>query len=98
MQTMKPHAERAAATAVDLEVYAIIEGRKVYLPAEAKYVMQDCRGLWFYSTRKPRTSEGDWTANKTGIACRTPEGHIRTLRTDPALPWLKTSQKTRKLS
>ena len=94
MLTMTPTAELDNSQSEQLEVYAVIEGRKVYLPAEAKYVMQDCRGLWFYSKRKPRTSEGDWTANKTSIACRNEKGFVRALRTEPLIPWLETSQKT----
>ena len=76
------------------EVFAVIEGKKVYLPTEAKYVMQDRRGLWYYSTRKPRAKEGDWTPNKTSIACRTDRGYVRALKTDTVLQWLDTCQRT----
>lgn len=76
------------------EVFAVIEGKKVFLPAEAKYVMQDRRGLWYYSTRKPRPKEGDWTPNKTSIACRTERGYVRALKTDTVLQWLDTCQRT----
>lgn len=76
------------------EVFAVIEGKKVYLPAEAKYVMQDRRGLWYYSTRKPRPKEGDWTPNKTTIACRTERGYVRALKTDTVQQWLETCQRT----
>ncbi len=94
MLTMTPTAEFGDKTAAELEVFAVIEGKKVYLPTEAKYVMQDCRGLWFYSTRKPRTAEGDWTPNKTSICCRTDRGYVRVLKTDTRVPWLDTCQRT----
>ena len=76
------------------EVFAVIEGKKVFLPEEAKYVMQDRRGLWYYSTRKPRPKEGDWTPNKTSIACRTERGYVRALKTDTVVEWLDTCQRT----
>jgi hypothetical protein len=76
------------------EVFAVIGGKKVFLPAEAKYVMQDRRGLWYYSTRKPRPKEGDWTPNKTSIACRTERGYVRALKTDTVMQWLDTCQRT----
>ena len=65
-----------------------------FLPEDAKYVMQDRRGLWYYSTRKPRPKEGDWTPNKTSIACRNEQGYVRALRTDVELGWLDTCQRT----
>jgi hypothetical protein len=77
-----------------LEVFAVIDGKKVFLPAEAKYVMQDRRGLWYYSTRKPRPKEGDWTPNKTSIACRNEKGFVRVLKTDTHIEWLQTCQRT----
>lgn len=77
-----------------LEVFAVIEGKKVFLPEDAKYVMQDRRGLWFYSSRKPRPKEGDWTPNKTSIACRAERGYVRALKTDTNVPWLETCQRT----
>jgi len=76
------------------EVFAVIEGKKVYLPSDAKYVMQDRRGLWYYSSRKPRPKEGDWTPNKTSIACRTERGYVRALKTDTVLLWRDTCQRT----
>lgn len=76
------------------EVFAVIEGRKVFLPEDAKYVMQDRRGLWYYSSRKPRPKEGDWTPNKTSIACRTERGYVRALKTDNVVQWLDTCQRT----
>lgn len=77
-----------------LEVFAVIEGKKVFLPSDAKYVMQDRRGLWFYSARKPRPKEGDWTPNKTSISCRTDRGYVRCLKTETKLEWLETCQRT----
>jgi hypothetical protein len=94
MLTVTPTAVLEGKSADELEVFAVIEGRKVFLPPEAKYVMQDRRGLWFYSTRKPRTSEGDWTPNKTSICCRTDGGYVRVLKTDTRVPWLETCQRT----
>lgn len=76
------------------EVFAVIDGKKVYLPEDAKYVMQDRRGLWYFSTRKPRPKEGDWTPNKTSIACRTEQGTVRALKTETRLAWLDTCQRT----
>ena len=76
------------------EVFAVIEGKKVFLPADAKYVMQDRRGLWYYSSRKPRPKEGDWTPNKTSIACRTERGYVRALKTDTVVQWIDTCQRT----
>lgn len=94
MLTIKPTGALGEKPAEELEVFAVIDGKKVYLPPEAKYVMQDRRGLWFYSSRKPRTSEGDWTPNKTSICCRTDGGFVRVLKTDTAVPWLETCQRT----
>lgn len=94
MLTATPTAALEGKPVAELEVFAVIEGKKVFLPPEAKYVMQDRRGVWFYSTRKPRTSEGDWTANKTSICCRTESGYVRVLKTDTCVPWLDTCQRT----
>jgi len=94
MLTITPTANFDTSPTVDLEVFAVIGGKKVYLPQEAKYVMQDKRGIWFYCNRKPRTSEGDWTVNKTSIACLTDRGYVRALRTDTSVPWLDTCQRT----
>ena len=76
------------------EVFAVIGGKKVFLPAEARYVMQDRRGLWYYSSRKPRIKEGDWTPNKTSIACRIERGYVRALKTETNQSWLNTCQRT----
>jgi len=77
-----------------LEVFAVIEGKKVYLPPEANYIMQDRRGLWYYSSRKPRPKEGDWTPNKTSISCLNEGGYVRALKTETVSPWLETCQRT----
>ncbi len=95
MLTAIPTAALEGAGSDSLEVFAMIAGRKVFLPAEAKYVMQDCRGVWFYSKRKPRISEGDWSANKTCICCQTDSGCVRVLQTESTVPWLETCQPTR---
>lgn len=94
MLTITPTAVLDSSPGGDLEVFAVIEGTKVYLPEEAKYIMQDRRGLWYYSTRKPRPKEGDWTPNKTSISCRLDGGYVRALRTEPVMPWLQTCQRT----
>ena len=94
MLTITPTAELDSKQSDGLEVFAVIEGKKVFLPSEAKYVMQDRRGLWFYSVRKPRPKEGDWTPNKTSISCRTDRGFVRVLKTDTNIEWLETCQRT----
>jgi len=94
MLTITPTAAVDANPGGDLEVFAVIDGKKVYLPENAKYIMQDRRGLWYFSSRKPRPKEGDWTPNKTSIACRTATGCVRALRTEPVMPWLETCQRT----
>jgi hypothetical protein len=94
MLTITPTAVIDVNPGEDLEVFAVIEGKKVYLPPEANYVMQDRRGLWYYCSRKPRPKEGDWTPNKTSIACRNERGYVRALQTDTVLPWLETCQRT----
>jgi hypothetical protein len=94
MLTITPTAVLDKNLSEELEVYAVIDGKKVYLPSEATYVMQDRRGLWFYSSRKPRLKEGDWTPNKTSISCRTDRGYVRALITDSNVPWLDSCQRT----
>ena len=92
--TITPTAETNSQSSQGKEVFAVIAGKKVYLPVEAKYVMQDRRGLWFYSTRKPRQKEGDWTPNKTSIACLNERGYVRALQTESDREWLETCQRT----
>ena len=94
MLTITPTAALDSVPDTGPEVFAVIEGKKVFLPADAKYVMQDRRGLWYYSSRKPRPKEGDWTPNKTSIACRTERGYVRALKTDTVVQWLDTCQRT----
>ena len=94
MLTITPTAVLEKSSTGELEVYAVIDGKKVYLPPEATYVMQDRRGLWFYSSRKPRLKEGDWTPNKTSISCKTERGYVRALKTESNVPWLDTCQRT----
>ncbi|PIE37744.1 MAG: hypothetical protein CSA53_05135 [Gammaproteobacteria bacterium] len=94
MLTLTPTADLSNQEDTGLEVFAVIDGKKVFLPADANYVMQDRRGLWFYSKRKPRPKEGDWTPNKTSITCRTDRGYVRALKTDTVVPWLDTCQRT----
>lgn len=94
MLTITPTAVLGEKPGGDIEVFAVIDGKKVYLPPEANYVMQDRRGIWYYSKRKPRPKEGDWTPNKTSISCRSEGGFVRALRTDTVMPWLETCQST----
>ena len=94
MLTITPTAVLDSNPGDQLEVFAVIEGKKVFLPPEANYVMQDRRGIWYFSTRKPRPKEGDWTPNKTSIACRHEGGYVRALKTDTVSPWLETCQRT----
>lgn len=94
MLTLTPTAELTNNQNTGLEVFAVIDGQKVFLPSDANYIMQDRRGLWFYSKRKPRPKEGDWTPNKTSITCRTDRGYVRALKTDTVVPWLDTCQRT----
>ena len=86
--SFKPNVEK------DIEVFAVIEGKKIYLPENARYVMQDSRGIWFFCNRKPRISEDDWTVNKTSIACKTDRGVVRALKTEARSPWLDSCQRT----
>ena len=94
MLTITPTATINEAPVQGTEVFAVIEGKKVFLPDDAKYVMQDRRGIWYYSSRKPRPKEGDWTPNKTSIACRNEEGYVRALQTEARVEWLETCQRT----
>ncbi|MDZ7784134.1 MAG: hypothetical protein U5K56_14740 [Halioglobus sp.] len=94
MLTITPTATMGLEAEQGPEVFAVIEGKKVFLPPEAKYVMQDRRGIWYYSTRKPRPKEGDWTPNKTSIACLTEQGYVRALKTASPVEWLQTCQRT----
>ena len=94
MLTITPTAVLDREPEAGTEVFAVIGGQKVFLPAEAKYVMQDRRGLWYYSTRKPRPKEGDWTPNKTSIACKNEQGFVRALQTETSIEWLETCQRT----
>jgi hypothetical protein len=94
MLTITPTAVLDSVPSEGPEVFAVIGGKKVFLPADARYVMQDKRGIWYYSSRKPRPKEGDWTPNKTSIAFRTETGCVRALKTDTVQQWLDTCQRT----
>ncbi len=94
MLTITPTAVLEQNPESELEVFAVIDGKKVFLPEDANYIMQDRRGLWYYSTRKPRPKEGDWTPNKTSISCKSEGGYVRALKTDTVQPWLDTCQRT----
>jgi hypothetical protein len=66
-----------------LNKYAVIAGQRVALPVDARFYFQDKRGLWFWSTRKPRVKKDDWTTNKQPVQVSTDEGHRRCLQTTP---------------
>ncbi len=64
-----------------LKKYAVIAGERVALPVDAKFYFQDKRGLWFWSSRKPRVMDGDWTPNKTPVQVANEKGFNRCLIT-----------------
>jgi hypothetical protein len=64
--------------------YAVIEGRQVALPFDARFYFQDKRGCWYWSTRKPRVKGDDWTPNKMPVQIHNEKGYYRCLIT-PAL-------------
>jgi hypothetical protein len=61
--------------------YAVIEGRQVPLPGDARFYFQDKRGCWYWSTRKPRVKGDDWTPNKMPVQVSTDQGYRRCLIT-----------------
>ena len=67
-----------------LKKYAVIAGERIALPLDAKFYFQDKRGLWFWSKRKPRVMEDDWTPNKSPVQINTAEGYKRCLMTPPS--------------
>ena len=67
----------------EIKKYAVIAGERVVLPLDAKFYFQDKRGLWFWSKRKPRLMEDDWTPNKTPVQVKTEKGFKRCLKTAP---------------
>jgi hypothetical protein len=73
--------EPATAKVSRLKKYAVIAGQRVALPVDAKFYFQDKRGLWFWSTRKPRVMDGDWTANKSPVQVNDEKGFDRCLIT-----------------
>ena len=64
-----------------MKKYAVIAGQTVALPMDAKFYFQDKRGLWFWSSRKPRVMEDDWTPNKTPVQVNNEQGFKRCLKT-----------------
>ena len=64
-----------------LTKYALIAGQHVVLPDEAKFYFQDKRGCWFWSNRKPRVKDGDWTPNKSPVQINNEKGFHRCLIT-----------------
>ena len=61
--------------------YAVIEGRQVPLPRDARFYFQDKRGCWYWSSRKPRVKGDDWTPNKVPVQIDNDKGHRRCLIT-----------------
>ena len=64
-----------------LKKYAVIAGQSVALPVDAKFYFQDKRGLWFWSNRRPRVMDGDWTPHKSPVQVDNEEGYHRCLIT-----------------
>ena len=64
--------------------YAVIDGRQVALPVDARFYFQDKRGCWYWSSRKPRVKGDDWTPNKAPVQIQSEKGYSRCLIT-PAL-------------
>jgi hypothetical protein len=73
--------EPATAKVTRLKKYAMIAGQRVALPVDAKFYFQDKRGLWFWSKRKPRVMDGDWTPNKSPVQVNDEKGFDRCLIT-----------------
>ncbi len=63
------------------EKYAVIDGRQVALPVDARFYFQDKRGCWYWSSRKPRVKGDDWTPNKAPVQIQSAKGHHRCLIT-----------------
>jgi len=74
--------------------YVIINRDKVVLPNDAKFVMQDKRGIWYYTSRHPRIKNNDWTPNKLPIQVKNNKGYVRPLMTDADSNWANTVQAT----
>jgi hypothetical protein len=73
--------EQTTAEVTKLKKYALIAGQRVALPVDAKFYFQDKRGLWFWSKRKPRVMDGDWTPNKSPVQVNDEKGSDRCLIT-----------------
>lgn len=81
----------------------IIEDMIIPLPKEAKWVVQESNGVWYWYTRKPRPafyedSESDqemcWAfKNKNPIQIVTIEGYQRVLRTEVKGDWKESTQR-----
>jgi hypothetical protein len=80
-QQIQPVEEPETAEVTQLKKYAMIAGQRVALPVDAKFYFQDKRGLWFWSTRKPRLMDGDWTPNKSPVQVNDEKGFDRCLIT-----------------
>lgn len=65
----------------DEEKYAVIDGRQIALPYDARFYFQDKRGCWYWSTRKPRVKGDDWTPNKMPVQIHDERGFHRCLIT-----------------
>ena len=61
--------------------YAVIDGRQVPLPGDARFYFQDKRGCWYWSSRKPRVKGDDWTPNKVPVQIHNDKGYRRCLIT-----------------
>lgn len=61
--------------------YAVIDGKQIPLPGDARFYFQDKRGCWYWSQRKPRVKGDDWTPNKSPVQVNTSQGYPRCLIT-----------------
>lgn len=72
----------------------VIDGVELMLPPDARHIMQDRRGIWYYSSKQPRVTNSycsDWFMNKTPIIVLNEDGHPRALKTPPAERWQETA-------
>lgn len=87
-------------SAVEESNYVVIGGIPIALPSEAKYVVQDNRGLWYFSERKPRMKFGDWTPGKKPIQLTGANGEKlpRVVKSEVVGNWQDSIQETIKKS
>lgn len=81
--------------------YGVIDGVFYPLPVEAKYIIQESSGAWYWTNKKPRHVIDEetkeivmWTAKKTPIQYKTTQGFDRVVVTDKPLDFLQTCTST----